>query len=190
MAAQIDKGRMERFYESVKAKTKDQVNRLKNRIAAADATSKQVGLEVLAALEIAGVAYTFGFIRGYYGEKKLLKVPVELWATVAFHGVGLYLDFKASPTKEGDFDRILARQLHNLGNGAAAAYAHTLGASMGAEMRQEKSQSQSQQLVSQPVAAGMLPSVGGPALPAGRAHEPYINEPVTQAELMGMAGQV
>lgn len=191
MAALISRGKAEEFYAEVKAKAKAQIERAKAKVAAIDATSKQVGLEVLAALEIGAMAYGFGFVRGYYGEKKFLNVPVELWATATLHGVGLYLDFKASPSQDGEFDRMLARQLHNMGNAALAAYGHTLGASHGAQMRQEKAQQQ--QGAPQPVSAGMLPpSVGGPALPGGRFHEPYTHtqEPVTHAEMMGMAGQV
>jgi len=185
MAASMTEGAAQRFYRETKEKFEAQAKRLKAKAVAADATTKQVVLEVLASLEVGGTAFAFGFVRGYYGEKKLLSVPLELWATLALHGVGLVLDFKAPAGNAGDWDRMVARQLHNLGNGALAAYSTTLGASMGAEMKSKAQQApnQFQGAATSGVMAG-AEFAPGRYLPQGNRHEPF--EPVTSAEMTSM----
>lgn len=189
----MTEGTAQKMLREAREKAKASYQRVKGKLEAANATTRQVVLETLGAAEIGAVAFGFGFMRGYYGEKNLLNVPVELWATFAFHGVGLVLDFRAKPEAAGDWDRMVARQLHNLGNGALAAYTHTLGASMGAEMRAKQPAPPNQAMG--PATAGALPGPPQYApqyapqsyLPQGRAHEPYNPEPITHAEMMQMA---
>ena len=188
MAAQMGQGAHQKFLADAKAKAKAAAERLARKIEQADENTKHLGLEVLAAAEIGGMAFAFGWVRGYYGEKKLLGLPIEGWVTIACHGVGLYLDFTAGAGKAGEWNRLMARQFHNLGNGALAAWTHTMGAQMGAEMKEKKQAA--------PVVAGGLPAGAG-YMPSGMlpgtniagalppAHEGYRN--MSQEELMRLA---
>lgn len=68
---------------------------------------------------IGGTAGLFGYIQGKMGPKKIGPVPVDLATAVVAHIVGI--------TGPGRY----AHQLHNIGHGAAAAYAFTVGKGLG-----------------------------------------------------------
>ncbi|HRI71850.1 MAG TPA: hypothetical protein PK156_46775, partial [Polyangium sp.] len=71
---------------------------------------------------------------------KFLSLPLETWVGMGFHSLGTYLDFTAAKGAAGEWQRIFGAQLHNLGNGAFAAYFTTFGAQLGTEMREEAPQ--------------------------------------------------
>lgn len=136
----------------MRARTAAKIASVNKKVAEADANKKHLVLTAAATLEIAGTAFTFGYIRAYYGEKRFLRLPVEAWAAILCHGLGLYFDLSAKSGPDGELSRIIGGQFHNVANGALAAYAHTLGAETGAKMLAEK-QGGGQP---QPVSAGLM----------------------------------
>ena len=100
--------------------------------------AKEIGLAVAAMLEINAMAFAFGFVRGYYGEKKLLNLPVEVWAGTFLHALGFYFQITATRGPAGEMTRIMGDQFHNLGNGPLALYFGILGGEMGADYKAAK----------------------------------------------------
>ena len=180
MAAQTEQGRVSKLLAEAKEKMKAQVHRLQKKVEEADENTKHVVLVAFAAVEIGGVAFAFGWVRGYYGEKKVLGLPIEGWTAIGCHAVGLWFDFSAKTGKEGEWNRIIGMQFHNVGNGALAAWTHTMGAETGARMKEAKQQAQ-------PATAGILTGAAQHAqLPGGTRYD----DPMTQAELGAMAANL
>jgi hypothetical protein len=176
MAAQMTSEKAKEFMAAAKAKAAASIASVKRKLETYDETSKAAFMEVLAAAEVGGIAFMFGYIRGFYGEKKYLGIPVEGWVALACHGIGLYLNFTAKPEKAGEFDRMIARQFHNVGNGALAAWGHTMGAAMGAEAKEAKG-------AAAPATAGYPAQLTTGAYPPPREMG-MGNHPMTQEELM------
>lgn len=150
MPAMTENGRVALLMQEVTARANARLESVKKKVELADANKKHLVLTVAAVAEVAGTAYAFGFIRAYYGEKTFLKLPIEAWAAILCHGIGLYFDLTAKGGNEGEMRRIVGMQFHNIGNGALAAFMTTLGAEMGANTLQNKQQS------AQPAASGAL----------------------------------
>lgn len=150
---------------------------IKRGVEVVKANKKQLLLSVAAAAEVAGIAYGLGFFRAYYGEKTLLKLPLEAWVAILSHGVGFALDLTAKGGPEGETRRIVAAQFHNIANGALAALMVTMGAEHGAEKLSGKQQ--------QPAAGGAFTGA-----PAPRQLGPGLNIPMSRQELDTMAANI
>ena len=88
------------------------------------AKAETVVKETVGALEVGGAAFAFGMIDGRYGGVEFLHVPLPLLASatshlMAFMGIG------------GQY----SSHLHQLGNGALAAYLTTAGRGAGLAWR-------------------------------------------------------
>ncbi|HKY36471.1 MAG TPA: hypothetical protein VJN18_11060 [Polyangiaceae bacterium] len=84
-------------------------------------------MTVVQTAEVTTCAFSLGVINGYWSQPELLGIPVSGLVAAGFHTVGFILD-------EGSG----AEHLHNLGDGAMAAWATTMGVGVGAKMAQEK----------------------------------------------------
>lgn len=170
--------------QEMKAKANARVAAANRKLAEADANTKHLVLTVAAVVEVGGTCYAFGYARAYYGEKKLLRLPIEAWVGLGFHALGLYFDLTAKSGDQGEINRIVGEQLHNVGNGAVGAYAHTLGAEHGAKALEQKQGTQTQ-----PATAGMLPYAGAytgaPMLP-----QPQPQRHLTDAVLDTIAANI
>lgn len=110
--------------------------RAKELLKAASAKAKQESLviayNVLATVEVVGMAFGMGYIRGYYGEKAaIMGLPVDAATGLLLHGVAYGLGFAG-----GKVAGFVAFNLHNLANGALATWASATGAEMGLKKRQ------------------------------------------------------
>lgn len=110
--------------------------RAKELLKTASAKAKQESLviayNVLATVEVVGMAFGMGYIRGYYGEKAaIMGLPVDAATGLLLHGVAYGLGFAG-----GKVAHFVAFNLHNLANGALATWASATGAEMGLKKRQ------------------------------------------------------
>lgn len=179
MAAQTSPGRFEQMYREGQQKLAKITNAAKERLKEHAEVAKHLGLQVAALIEVNAMAFTFGFIRGYYNKEfKFLSVPLEAWVAMGMHALGTYLDLTAARGPTGEWQRIFGEQCHNLGNGAFAAYFTTLGAQLGTEMREEAPQgvkTSGHVQLPESTAVGALPS----------RHDAYA--PVSQEQLQQYA---
>ena len=89
----------------------------------------KAGLHTVADAAVIGAGVAgFSYAQGRLGEKKIGPVPVELVGALAFHAAAL-ADIGGSG---------MARQLHNLGHGAMAAYISAFARGAGKVARQKK----------------------------------------------------
>ncbi len=129
---------------------------LKTATAKAKQESLVIAYNVLATVEVVGMAFGMGYIRGYYGEKAaIMGLPVDAATGLLLHGVAYGLGFAG-----GKVAGFVAFNLHNLANGALATWASATGAEMGLKKRQgPQPQPQPQEVPAppappQPLAAG------------------------------------
>lgn len=110
--------------------------RAREMAAKAYSRAKQEGLviahNVLATVEVVGMAFGMGYLRGYYGEKAaIMGLPVDAATGLLLHGVAYGLGIAGGKTAH-----FVAFNLHNLANGALATWASATGAQMGLKKRQ------------------------------------------------------
>ncbi|HMY15850.1 MAG TPA: hypothetical protein PKA58_05955 [Polyangium sp.] len=174
--------------------------RSRELLKAAHAKAKQEGLviayNVLATVEVVGMAFGMGYIRGYYGEKAaIMGLPVDAATGLLLHGVAYGLGFAG-----GKVAGFVAFNLHNLANGALATWASATGAQMGLKKRQgvgeDQPLPQPQQVPAppappQPLAAGDQVAFGAfPQLPpAQMAWNPWGAMPQQQGNPWGAMPQ-
>lgn len=97
----------------------------RNRLRRGKEKAEEMAGQVLQTVEVAGSAFALGYARGRLsegGEWKMAGVDPELLAGVAFHGLG----FLGLFGKYGE-------HVHNVGDGALAAYAAMKGLDLGVE---------------------------------------------------------
>jgi len=87
---------------------------------ARERTEEAVGT-VVQTMEVGSTAFALGFVNGRYGGIELMGVPLELVVAGGAHALG----FLGVPQAE---------DLHNMGDGALAAFAATLGAGIGTDV--------------------------------------------------------
>jgi hypothetical protein len=91
-----------------------------------------IAYNVLATVEVVGMAFGMGYLRGYYGEKAaIMGLPVDAATGLLLHGVAYGLGIAG-----GKVAHFVAFNLHNLANGALATWASATGAQMGLKKRQ------------------------------------------------------
>ena len=90
----------------------------------AEKADEAVGTVVQTA-EVGLTAFGFGWAKGRYGSVELMGVPADLLGGLVLHGLGF--------VSGGRYHE----HLHNLGDGAIASYATTLGFGIGDRMKQE-----------------------------------------------------
>lgn len=132
-----------------RAKADDLLQRLERMRASAKGMREradQAVNQVVQTMEVGGTAFGIGLVNGRWGGVEVLGMPLELLGAGLLHAGAL-----AVPRVTGD-------HLHNMADGALAAYLTTLGAGIGREM-----------LAQAP--AGSLPA-GGAA--AGWRPNPYL----------------
>lgn len=93
---------------------------LESRLARMRAAGEEMSGHLLQTAEVAGAAFVAGFASGRWGGAEVLGMPVELVA-----GIGLNVAGHAKVAGAS------SQHLHNLGDGALAAYFVTLGRGVG-----------------------------------------------------------
>lgn len=104
-------------------KLREHVQRLRSTLARTRERTEEGVQTIVQTVEIGGTAFTLGAINGRYGGLEWAGVPLELWLGGGAHA----LAFFGGP---------MPSDLHNLGDGAIACFATTLGAGFGADMRE------------------------------------------------------
>lgn len=100
---------------------KHQIQRLQNSLSNARSKADEAVGAVVQTAEVATTGFALGMINGRFAAVEFLGVPLDLWAAGVFHGAGLM--------------GLQPDHMHNFGDGAACAFATTLGAGVGREMR-------------------------------------------------------
>jgi len=153
MAMQITKGAIDKYREMAERA----MNRARGIAEKAD---EAVGTVVQTA-EVGLTAFGFGWAKGRYGSVELMGVPADLLGGLVLHGLGF--------VSGGRYHE----HLHNLGDGAIASYATTLGFGIGDKMKQEAD-------------AGTSPQTTTPAnIPASAGGD----ESLSDAELAALEAQ-
>ena len=116
--------------------TKAQIEALRRRATAALSKAKNAKKDVeeatervVQSMEVGASAFGFGLVGGRYGGFEILGLPGDLAAAIGLHATAVMVD-------EG------AEHLHNFGDGALAAYLHTLGLGIGRKWQQDAVTSQ------------------------------------------------
>lgn len=143
MAANISRAQLEKLrnrYQSMQARVKN----LREK------ANETVG-QLIQTTEVSVAAFGLGLINGRFVDKEtgepgveILGVPLDLGAAVVLHGIAFVGGGKYS------------EHMHNLGDGALAAYLTTMGVGVGTRMRQKNE-------------GALMPGGGGGALPTGGA---------------------
>ncbi len=154
--------------------------RAKELLKAAGAKAKQESLviayNVLATVEVVGMAFGMGYIRGYYGERAaIMGLPVDAATGLLLHGVAYGLGFAG-----GKVAGFVAFNLHNLANGALATWASATGAEMGIKKRQGVGEDQP---LPQPQ---QLPAPPAPPQPLSAGEQFGVNPPQMSWNPWGM----
>ncbi|TXH50453.1 MAG: hypothetical protein E6Q97_20485 [Desulfurellales bacterium] len=181
MAALTSGERVQQIVGELNRRAQQRLDNVNKRLEAVDTNKKHLLLTVATTVEVAGTAFAFGYIRAYYGEKSWLKLPIEAWAAIICHGIGLYFDLTAKGGNQAELRRIVGMQFHNVGNGALAALLTTLGAEMGANALSSKQQAPQQLAASGALTGAPTPPQFGP----GR-----MQMPLSQQELDTMAANI
>lgn len=97
---------------------------LRNRLSSMKAKGEEVVENAARTLEVSASAFGLGVIQGagVFKGGELFKIPLELFAGLAFHGMRLL----GLGGKHGS-------HLSNFGDGALASYTHVLGRGVGAQ---------------------------------------------------------
>lgn len=166
-----------------------------SRLRAAMATIKRKSAEMTEAIgarlaqsgEVGVVSLGFGVVQGRFGPVKPLGLPIDGTAAMLLHASGIALTTLAPAKYAGYADHV-----HNLGDGAFAAFMHNFGAGIGADMLLSKLQQQQQAQRPQAqgaVAAGeQAPAVIGASHTAARAElAQHTRAPMSFEELAVLA---
>lgn len=148
---------------------------------------------VLATFEVTGMAFSMGFLRGYYGPKAVVwEIPIDAGTALLLHGVAFGLGFTG-----GRFAQMAATNLHNLANGAMACWAASIGAEYGLKKRPEEPAPVQQNAMPPaiPVSSGATvaalppaqpppyPEMAQPQWPSWTQQPSFNSNPMTQEEL-------
>lgn len=109
------------------ARMKEYVERARDKMASLREKTEGIIDTGIAAAEVSGTAFAFGYANARWGENGELKVgglPVDLGAAVALHGIA----FMGGLGKHAEHG-------HNVGTGALASYTYRLGTQLGAEAK-------------------------------------------------------
>lgn len=118
MAIQITKADGKRAMERLAS--------VQNRIAKVKREAEERVEQVVRTFEVAGTAFGVGVLQGRTGGVEVVGIPLELGAGLALEVLG-HLDFAGK----------MSHHLINVGDGALAAYATTLGRGVGQEWGQK-----------------------------------------------------
>jgi len=115
-------------------KIQNRFKSLQGRIARAKEQAETVAKTVVQTTEIGGTALVFGLANGYWvdeatGERgiNVLGMPLELITAIGLHGIAFF----------GGESR-WSTDMHNVGDGALAAWSTLMGIQLGEKMRQER----------------------------------------------------
>ena len=165
----------------------------KERLHAAAEPMKWVAMRLVATVEVTAMAFGFGWMRAYYGEKSFLGLPVDAWTGIGLNVLGGAIALSSKSGKKGVAGRLIGENACNLGNGALACWSATAGAGLGAEAKSKKDQAGGAGPAPSPMVAGYPQAMSGwgppsMGLPPGTPRG--FDEELTAAPGMVAAGMV
>lgn len=183
MAMQASWGKVEEILQ----KAKNAAVKAKEQAAAVAETASAAAAVVVSNVEVGGMAFAFGYMRGRYGDVRVMGIPVDVGAGTLLSLASLGLILSGNQTA-----MMISPHVNALGAGALACGAAAFGAAIGAEHAAKKKSGSQPNVSGWNVVAGGPPA-GGPPPPVDTtwAALPAPNmapRPITQDEL-GAAAQ-
>lgn len=168
--------------EEIMAKAKAKAEKAKEMAEAVGEQAAQAAMQVVNTVEVGAVAFGFGYLRGRYGDVRLLGIPVDVGtgSLLTLMGLGLLLSGNRTAMQASS-------HVTSLGAGALACGSAAFGAAIGAEHAAKKKSGQP----SVQGAGGYNVVAGGPPAPIVDVRflqpAPVAPRPLTQDEIAAAA---
>ncbi len=188
MAFQANWGKVEELV----TKAKNAAAKAKEQAAAVAETASAAAAVVVSNVEVGGIAFAFGYMRGRYGDVRFAGIPIDVGAggLLSLASLGLILSGNTTAM-------MISPHVNALGAGALACGAAAFGAAIGAEHAAKKKNAGQPNVSGWNVVAGGPPAgqypgyPGGPPPPVDTRWTPLppaaAPRPLTQEELAAAA---